>query len=160
MTIGSHSDHDTIIIPCGNIPLDIIMMIPDNHLLTEAARNLLPDTLGFNQAIRGSSLANVLVAALLKGDIESLSRVMAKDVFHQPYRMPVVPDLSRVISLLSDGQPCGVALSGAGPSILIAVEKRKGDIAREKLVFHFPDYTIDILEPEANGSTVSLYPAL
>jgi len=151
LTVGTHSEEDTVIIPCGVPPIDVILMIPDNHLLTEASRNLLPERLDFYEAVRGSSLANVLVACLVRGDIEKLSHIMACDVFHQPYRIKAVPDLETVTAYLS-GEPCGVALSGAGPSIAVLTEKNKGEAIREKLAHRFPDYTIDLLHPESQGA--------
>jgi len=154
LTVGTHSEEETVIIPCGPVPLDVIMMIPEDHLLTEASRILLPPRLDFYQAVRASSLANVLVAALLRGDIKSISQVMAKDLFHHPYRLKAVPDLGRVISLLSSDKSCGAALSGAGPSIIIVTEENNGAPIQEKLSHHFPEYSTELLSPEANGSCV------
>ena len=154
LTIGTHSDEETLIIPCGTLPMDVVVMIPDQHLLTDESRNLLPKQLGFYQAVHASSLANVLVAALLRGDLYAISQVMAKDLFHHPYRLKAVPDLAHVTALLSRYTSCGVALSGAGPTIIIFTKEGEGEAVQKKLASHFPAYSVEILEPEITGSRV------
>ncbi len=51
------------------------------------------DTLPRQQAILGSSVANLLVAALATGDWATASQMMERDQFHENARTKLVPEL-------------------------------------------------------------------
>jgi len=42
-----------------------------------------------------------------------------QDRMHQPYRGKACPLLERLLPLMADSEVAGVALSGAGPSVLV-----------------------------------------
>ena len=71
-------------------------------------------------------MANVQRAALLvaafalgRGD---LLHVAMQDRMHQPFRMEACPLLDRLLPLAGESGVLGVALSGAGPGVLLVVE--------------------------------------
>jgi len=61
----------------------------------------------------------LLAFALGRGD---LLRVAMQDRMHQPYRMEACPLLDRLLPLAGGSGVLGVALSGAGPGVLLVVE--------------------------------------
>jgi homoserine kinase len=61
----------------------------------------------------------VAAFALDRGD---LLRVAMQDRLHQPYRMEACPLLERLLPLAGTPGVLGVALSGAGPGMLLVVE--------------------------------------
>jgi homoserine kinase len=99
-----------------------IVATPSEPLATSEARAVLPPTYS-----RADAVLNVQSAALLglafaqgRGD---LLRVAMQDRIHQPYRELLCPLLPRLLPLAGQSGILGVALSGAGPSVLLIIEK-------------------------------------
>jgi len=65
------------------------------------------------------ALTMIFAFALHRGDL--LAPAM-RDRIHQPYRMQACPLLSRLLPLSGTPGVLGVALSGAGPSVLLITE--------------------------------------
>jgi homoserine kinase len=99
-----------------------IVVVPEFDLATSHARALLPA-----QYAKADVAFNVQRAALLGAALGSrnwgLLREAMRDRFHQPYRAAVVPGLAEALSVEARDL-LGVALSGAGPSVLALVHKR------------------------------------
>src|SRR6185437_2090668 len=75
---------------------------------------------------REDVVANIQAAALLglafaqeRGD---LLRVAMSDRIHQPYRAPFCPLLEPLLPLAGRNGILGIALSGAGPAVLVVVD--------------------------------------
>ena len=95
-----------------------MVVLPSNPLATSKARAVLP-----NHYSRADAVANIQAAALLgiafaqgRGD---LLRPAMNDRIHQPYRAEICPLLPRLLPLAGSHGILGVALSGAGPSVLL-----------------------------------------
>jgi homoserine kinase len=58
------------------------------------------------------------VAAFAQGRLELLKTAM-QDRMHQAYRAEACPLLKKLLPLMEDSEVAGVALSGAGPSVLM-----------------------------------------
>jgi len=50
-----------------------------------------------------------------------------KDKLHQPYRAPLIPGMERILSEADQYGALGVALSGAGPTIIAFADKEAGN---------------------------------
>lgn len=155
LVIATHSEEETIVVQSGTPELDMVIMIPKQELLTSESREVLPTTLSFQESIRASSIANVLVASLLKGDLQTAGKMMKQDLFHQPYRAKIVPDLQVISAFGAQNGIEGVALSGAGPSIMCYAKKGKGTEALATLQTAFPAYHCRLIQPAKEGSTVT-----
>lgn len=97
-----------------------IVVLPAEPLPTSKARDMLPA-----EYSRADVVANIQSVALLglafaqaRGD---LLRFAMKDRIHQPFRAPICPFLPRLLPLAGDHGILGVALSGAGPAVLVIV---------------------------------------
>ncbi|MGD0680683.1 MAG: homoserine kinase [Terracidiphilus sp.] len=97
-----------------------IVVLPAEPLSTSEARAALPATYS-----RADAVANIQSVALLgmafaqgRGD---LLRMAMRDRIHQPYRAPLCPLLKGLLPLAGEHGILGVALSGAGPSVLVVV---------------------------------------
>ncbi|GGH80710.1 homoserine kinase [Pullulanibacillus pueri] len=156
VTIGTHHDDETFVIPCGAVDFNILLLIPDHQLLTQTSRSVLPEVLSFRQAVQGSSVANVLVAALLTGDLELAGKMMTKDVFHQPYRAKIVPYLKEIMdyAMHHDQDIYGVALSGAGPALMCFIKPGTETFVIPQLNEAFPYFQIEQLKIDSFGVTV------
>ena len=97
-----------------------IVVMPDQSLATSKARSVLPE-----HYTRTDAVANIQAASLLglafaqsRGD---LLRPAMSDRIHQPYRAEICPLLPLLLPLAGSHGILGVALSGAGPSVLLIV---------------------------------------
>jgi homoserine kinase len=68
----------------------------------------------------------LLVAAFASGQSELLRAAM-HDTLHQPYRSSICPLFGKLLPLRREPGVLGVALSGAGPGVLLIVERNLSD---------------------------------
>ena len=103
--------------------LEVLVVIPEYELSTKHARSVLPAEVPMGDAIYNLSHSSVLVAALSAGRLDLLAEAM-RDRLHQPYRAALVPGMSHILELAPKHRALGVALSGAGPTMLAFVDAR------------------------------------
>ncbi len=103
--------------------LDVLVVIPEFQLSTSEARKVLPDQISREDAVYNISRSSLLVAALSQGRFDLIGRAMS-DRLHQPYRASLVPGMSRILEEAPNRGALGVALSGAGPTLLALVDRR------------------------------------
>ena len=104
------------IAPKGNWPL--LLVISDEALPTEEARGVLPEQYSRTDVVTNIQNSMLLLAAFTEGRRDWLASALA-DRIHQPYRSTLCPLLPALQSLTGTKGISGVALSGAGPSVLI-----------------------------------------
>ena len=135
-----------------------IALIPDFELSTKASRQVLPSEFVYAQAVQASSRSNVLVAALWQEDWENVSRIVEKDLFHEPYRETLIPFLTPVRKLAKEKEAIGTYLSGAGPTVMVLSSKDKSTTIVEYLQEHLPselgNYNIQVLTVDQLGVRV------
>ncbi|WP_458412022.1 homoserine kinase [Schinkia sp. CFF1] len=156
LIVGSHREDGTDMVHAGYPDIDIIVYIPTYELETKKSRKALPEELDFKTAVLASGISNVLVAALLTSNWELAGKMMAKDLFHQPYRKELVPELDMVYALADELGAYGVALSGAGPTIICFAPKGKGESIQKRLQQNFPDADIETLKVDQAGLSVDI----
>jgi homoserine kinase len=101
--------------------LETLVAIPSFQLSTEKARHALPKTLSMADAVFNVGRSSLLVAALSAGRLDMISTAM-RDRLHQPYRTPLIPGMSTILSQACENGALGAALSGAGPTIIAFVD--------------------------------------
>lgn len=104
-------------------PLRLVVAIPDFGLSTKAARQVLPKTVPYTDAVFNVGRAALLVGALCQGKLDHL-RFALEDRLHQPYRAKLIPGMDDVLAAAVENGALGAALSGAGPC-LIAFARRE-----------------------------------
>ncbi len=97
---------------------EMLLAVQPASLATTKARALLPDEYSKVDAIFNVQRASLLVAAFAHGRLDLLRTAM-QDRMHQPYRAEVCPLLKKLLPLMNEPEIAGVALSGAGPSVLV-----------------------------------------
>jgi len=114
---SSHAD-DCIRIEA---PRDLcaLVVVPEFDLATKEARALLPDRYDRKDMVYQAQRASLLGAALASGSWKSLACAM-HDRLHQSYRAERVPGLAAALAVKAK-ELVGIALSGAGPSVLAIV---------------------------------------
>ena len=84
---------------------------------TGQMRAALPESVPHREAAEAAARAALLTTAIFTSDA-SLLREAMDDRLHQPFRLPLLPDSSRLIEVAHEHGAAGAALSGAGPSVL------------------------------------------
>lgn len=98
-----------------------IVCVPDFDMPTAEARAVLPTSYSRRDAVFNIQRASLLAAAFASGKLDLLRPAM-QDRIHQPYRAAFVPGLEEMIALEGPGI-LGIALSGAGPSVIAFVDR-------------------------------------
>jgi homoserine kinase len=107
---------------CGkNIMWNLLLALPSASLSTSKARALLPAHYSREDAVANIQATALLVAAFGQGRGDLLRAAM-QDRLHQPYRRKACPLLPLLLPLAENPGILGVALSGAGPAVLLITE--------------------------------------
>jgi homoserine kinase len=108
-----------------------VLFIPEHTLSTKFARKVLPRQVSREDAVYNIGRAALLVHAFSAGDARWLN-LGTGDRLHQPYRARLVPGMNELSEAARGAGAHGVALSGAGPSLVAfaADEKEGARIAR------------------------------
>jgi len=114
------SGHDDESVWAEQAPIDhrvgVVAFVPPTGLATELARELLPPSVPYADAVANTGRAALLVAAL--GSAPDRLLRATEDFLHQSYRRPAMPEtLELVDRLRADGH--AAVLSGAGPSVVV-----------------------------------------
>ena len=107
--------------PKGKWPL--LLVVPDEPLATEEARRVLPAQYSRADAVTNIQNSMLLLAAFVQGRPGLLQGAL-DDRIHQPYRAPLCPLLPELQKLSGASGILGVALSGAGPSVLVFIDPK------------------------------------
>ena len=97
-------------------------MLPDASLPTHEARALLPESYRRHDLVANIGNTALLVAAFALRQADLLRYAM-RDRVHQPYRDQVCPLLAHLLPFAERPDVAGVALSGAGPAVLLITEQ-------------------------------------
>lgn len=103
--------------------LEVLVIVPEFHLPTGEARDVLPEWVKHRDAVYNVGHSSLLVAALMTGKFD-LIRYAMKDVLHQPYRQALIPGMEQMLQGAVEHGALGIALSGAGPTLLALVDTR------------------------------------
>ncbi len=122
VTVSAVADGRVTSATCGEgLGWKLLLALPMVSLATEKARAMLPAEYSRADAVANVQRTALLVAAFALGRGDLLQVAML-DRMHQPYRMEACPLLARLLPLTGEGGVLGVALSGAGPGVLLVVE--------------------------------------
>ena len=97
--------------------IKIIVVSPHVPLETERARAALPREVSRADAVHNVQRAALFCAAI-EGRADELLWEATRDRLHQPYRRQLVPGLAAALSTPRRPGLLGLALSGAGPSVV------------------------------------------
>jgi homoserine kinase len=154
LVIGLHQEEQTELVCVKDLAIDTVVVVPKYEVFTSDARNVLPESLDYKTAVEASAISNMLVAGLLRNDWNLVGKMMKKDLFHQPYRGSLIPEINEVQDKISELGAYGSALSGAGPTVICFIEKGKGDYLAEKLAEEFSNCTVERLDIDLEGCKV------
>ncbi|WP_343750847.1 homoserine kinase, partial [Lentibacillus halophilus] len=139
----------------SDIAADVIVYIPADDLKTEAARQVLPKTFPRADATKASSVSNVLIAALLSGDLALAGKMMEADLFHEPYRADLIPHYRDIKEHASRNGAFGTVISGAGPTMLSLFPKGEAGTSMHRLEKLFSEHVMKLLTIDQAGTQIT-----
>jgi len=129
--------------------------MPSASLATEKARALLPASYSREDVVANIQSTALLVAAFAQGRGDLLRTAM-QDRIHQPYRMkacpllplllPLADDLANLNPKIMSPKILGIALSGAGPSVLIITEDARSSALPAMIREAAGDQSLEVLQ--------------
>ena len=118
LVVASYVDQQTnhLVLPFPEC--DLVAFVPNYELKTSDSRNVLPSEWTYKEAVAASSIANVAIAALAKGDLRVAGKAIEADRFHERYRQQLVAEFPQVKEVAHQHDAYATYLSGAGPTIM------------------------------------------
>jgi homoserine kinase len=156
LVVGCHQQNEVDMLSFTNLPIEIVVVIPQEILLTKESRDVLPAAYSRRDAVQASSTANLMIAALLSQNWSLAGKMMEQDIFHQPYRKPLIRSFHDIEKTAKSNGAFGVALSGAGPTVICFTEKGNGRQLSLNLQALFPEMTVKSLHIDYFGSRVKV----
>jgi homoserine kinase len=134
----------------------VVVVSPHSQLPTHVARAALPRAVSRMNAVHNLQRTALFTSALAQQRYDLLWEAM-RDRLHQPQRESLVPGLAEALALPRMQGLLGIALSGAGPSIVALVEDNDEEIAaRVASCFraHRIESTVRTLDADNDGCRV------
>jgi homoserine kinase len=137
--------------------IELIVAIPDFNLPTEKARSILPEKIELKKTVANLQRACFFLASIYNSDFNSINMAM-DDTIYQPLRKQFIPGFEQVLHEAGNSGALGVALSGAGPSILAFTINNK-EVIGEAMQRAFKANGINsrIIYLRANNSGVKIF---
>lgn len=104
--------------------LEFVIALPDIRLSTQLARTVLPKQISLDQMIKNIGNASSFIAGISLNDIDLMGRSML-DYVIEPARSKLIPGFHSVRKEALMAGASGVAISGAGPSIISIIDSNK-----------------------------------
>jgi len=101
-----------------------VLVLPERPLATAVSRAILPDRYGRSDVVANLQSVALLTLAFATGRGDLIADAM-RDRLHQPYRAKECPLLPTLLPLAGEAGILGVALSGAGPGVLLLAESER-----------------------------------
>lgn len=133
--------------------LKIVMAVPDFILPTTKARKVLPQSIDIKDVIVSLQKACYLMASFCSRDFKFLDIAMNDKIF-QPVRKNFIPGFDEVASEAKKSGALGVAVSGAGPSVIafsLENEQLIGEKIRDIWTLHGISSEVFYLKVHENG---------
>jgi homoserine kinase len=154
LVVGCYQNEQVYLIGFQDISFEMVAMIPEETLLTKVSREVLPTSFKYKEAVQASATSNLLIAALLSENWSLAGKMMKLDLFHQPYRRSLIPFYQEIEEAAKKHGAFGVALSGAGPTVLCFAEKGSGTALADELQKEFKQMEAKVVKIENSGSRV------
>lgn len=129
--------------------LKLVTLFPRFKISTEKARQLLPARISRADAAHGLNRAALITAAFASRNYEALKGLF-DDRVHQPYREPLIPQLSTVIRAGESAGAIGGFLSGSGSAIICLTLDNPDSVARA-MHQELPDAETKVLVADNKG---------
>ena len=133
LTISSYVNGEVSTVVTKFPEVSLIAYIPNYELRTKDSRGVLPKELSYQEAVAASSIANVAIAALMKGDMVVAGQAIESDRFHEHFRQGLIKEFPKIKMMAKENGAYATYLSGAGPTVMILVPKEHSNTLKEKI---------------------------
>ena len=134
--------------------LRFALMVPSFELSTEKARTVLPGGYPRQDVVHNTARVALLIASLMAGDFKKLFYAL-DDRVHQPYRLPLVPDMDAIFKESRKNGAYNAFLSGAGPALIAITEEENFIDKMSDFLRTLPNnWTISWVAPDYEGATL------
>lgn len=113
--IRSHDPPDIVSLECTQ-PLFAAVVHPHIEIRTEDTRKILRKEIALSKAVTQWGNVGALVAGILKGDYELISRALHDEII-EPVRAMLIPGFQEVKEEALKADVLGCGISGSGPSV-------------------------------------------
>lgn len=138
--------------------LKFVAAIPEIVLSTIESRAVLPDFVPFEDAVFNVGKSSLLVAALMKGELEKVTPAL-RDKLHQPYRTKLLDSLEKLFMQCKEHNIDNIFLSGAGSTVILLTSKKESheeNVFREIISQMEGKWQVRTLEGDNVGVRVSI----
>ena len=129
-------------------------MIPNYPISTHAAREVLPDTMSYADAIYQIGHLGVLIKALELGDFKMIQSAIV-DKMHEPYRKALIPDYDKVSQICKDSNAI-LYISGSGSTLMAIIKEDNIDNLFDNISKEFPNWQVKPLTVDTVGATAEI----
>lgn len=133
LTISSYVNGEVSTVVTKFPEVSLIAYIPNYELRTKDSRGVLPKELSYQEAVAASSIANVAIAALMKGDMVVAGQAIESDRFHEHFRQGLIKEFPKIKMMAKENGAYATYLSGAGSTVMILVPKERSNTLKEKI---------------------------
>ena len=133
LTISSYLNEKVSTVVTEFPEVSFIAYVPNYELRTKDSRGVLPKGLSYREAVTASSVANVAIAALMKGDMGIAGRAIESDRFHERFRQGLIKEFPKIKMLARKNGAYATYLSGAGPTVMVLAPKEQSNMIKEKI---------------------------
>ena len=133
LTISSNLNEKVSTVVTEFPEVSFIAYVPNYELRTKDSRGVLPKGLSYREAVTASSVANVAIAALMKGDMVIAGRAIESDRFHERFRQGLIKEFPKIKMLARKNGAYATYLSGAGPTVMVLAPKEQSNMIKEKI---------------------------
>jgi len=127
----------TVVAVCKRWPKMIraIAVTPNLELATKKSRGVLPESVSMADAVHNLQRSALFVAAVEERRYDLVWDAM-RDRLHQPHRQRLIPGMAEILAMPRRPGLLGLALSGAGPSVIALATDRYEEIGKA-IAAHF-----------------------
>lgn len=102
------------------------VVIPDVHYSTKEARTVIPRKIPLEHYVRNIGCLSGIIAGIFLKDVKMMGQSI-QDCIIEPSRKHLIPGYDIVKKNALKAGASGIAISGAGPSMIAVVDKKKSD---------------------------------
>lgn len=104
--------------------VEFAVVLPEIKFNTSLARSVLPKKVDLSSMVYNVSRAATFIAGIALNNVEIMGKGMM-DIVIEPARAHLIPGLNHIKERALEAGAAGVAISGAGPSIIALVDSEK-----------------------------------
>jgi homoserine kinase len=130
--------------------LEALLVVPQGAVQTTRARGVLPAQVPLADAVYNTAHGALLMLGLATGERGLVARGLG-DRLHQPYRAHLYPRSAELVAHAEALGALGATISGAGPTVLVWVERAARESVAEALREHAAGWAQVLAAPFVSG---------